>query len=509
MAQTLSLRRAAPWSGIAFALAITGVLSWTKGGPLELTVVALIGAATCLLVALARLFGSSAEHWLKLGIALTALVASVYLFSGFLNPAPVAASFTRVGGPTRVDTAELASLFWSTPPVNGPPVAMARNDSNEAAWKAARCATDLDVPLLIQPAANQNRVYHRYLARLGATNDRTRHADKSCLPSAGASCDGKWSVFRSPNLEAERGILYPKLPAGYFPMCDKLAERVVIVVPQSPDSAPDVAVGISLAAHMARDPHEQSSVSLIIIPRYIEADPALERLLRGQKHRVLGGVVLGQTDVLPEDVRNLSRQLLTGVSGSDLLSQLGANLGALDGLVAAVFAVFGLAAVAQNAPLTIVPAAAPTLVHGGRALRTFAATARKRSGGAMEGRDTNVDPPPTPHELKETVVLPKRRPAREARIDLRTWIAELRGRSAEVHLRSKMVVRGRLDRLVELSEGRILLELTSATVVHDPEGRQPTHGQGPMAPRGQALLLPIDDVAWLTHSEDPETSEPP
>jgi hypothetical protein len=84
---------------------------------------------------------------------------------------------------------------------------------------------------------------------------------------------------------------------------ERLAPVVVFAVAKAPRDPPDVAVGLALAAHMAKIDRE---VSLVVVPRYLEADPELEDQLRRRRELVKGGVVLGQTGILSEDTRACS-----------------------------------------------------------------------------------------------------------------------------------------------------------------------------------------------------------
>jgi hypothetical protein len=86
-----------------------------------------------------------------------------------------------------------------------------------------------------------------------------------------------------------------------------LAPEIVFAAAKSRTDLPDLAVGLALAGHLARS----EKVSLVVMPRYLEADPKLEHLLRTQHELVQGGVVLGQSGILSENTRALLREVLT------------------------------------------------------------------------------------------------------------------------------------------------------------------------------------------------------
>jgi hypothetical protein len=124
-----------------------------------------------------------------------------------------------------------------------------------------------------------------------------------------------------------------------------LAPVVVFAAARLPGDQPDVAVGLALAAHMAR---KDRPVSLVVIPRYLEADPKLEKDLRERRGQVTGGVVLGRTEVLPDDTRALLRQVITSTRRSGPLGALQSAVGSLETLLAAVVALLGAGAASQG-----------------------------------------------------------------------------------------------------------------------------------------------------------------
>ena len=127
----------------------------------------------------------------------------------------------------------------------------------------------------------------------------------------------------------------------------KLAHVVVFAADIEPGHPPDVAVGLALAAHMARANRE--NVSLVVVPHYLESDRWLVKRLQGQHELVTGGVVLGQTPTVPEETRALLRQLITSRDRPGILEQLQENLGSTGSLIGALLALVGVVATARAA----------------------------------------------------------------------------------------------------------------------------------------------------------------
>jgi hypothetical protein len=147
----------------------------------------------------------------------------------------------------------------------------------------------------------------------------------------------------------------PLIQLPHVPPLHTLAQVIVFTASIEPGHPPDVAVGLVLAAHMAKA--NQENVSLVVMPHYLESDAALTEKLENWHGLVTGGVVLGQTPTVPEDTRALLRQLLTATDQQGLLSQLQTNLGSAGPLVAALLALLGFGVAVQVTP-KIAPQAA-------------------------------------------------------------------------------------------------------------------------------------------------------
>ena len=144
----------------------------------------------------------------------------------------------------------------------------------------------------------------------------------------------------------------PLILPPHFKPRDTLAPVVVFAAAIEPGDPPDVAVGMALAAHMARANREK--VSLVVVPHYLESDLKLEDKLENQHELVTTGVVLGQTPTVPEDTRALLRQLLTSTDRQGVAAQVQDNLGSVGSLIAALLALVGLGTVARiAAPIVI------------------------------------------------------------------------------------------------------------------------------------------------------------
>jgi hypothetical protein len=135
-----------------------------------------------------------------------------------------------------------------------------------------------------------------------------------------------------------------------------LASGVVFAASKTPTDSPDVAVGLVLAAHLA---HTGEKVSLVVVPRYLQADPQLESRLRNQSKLVKDGVLLGQAGILSADTQALLRQILRQQDRQGPLGAIQTNLGSLNTFVAALAALLALLFAAKQ-----VPALKPAIVEG-------------------------------------------------------------------------------------------------------------------------------------------------
>jgi hypothetical protein len=298
-------------------------------------------------------------NWVVFLAAAGILAVGIWLLVDILSGAPVAADFTRVGGATGVETAVDASRFWlSAPasvvetPAGAPPQVM---------LGAAACAMARDAPLLFTPS-NPSRKMLVHIA-VSAFPQSPRQEDPKpiaiqtasqaarCLPKTGHFI--KVNGLSILNVPSQRHLL------PWVPTQQMLGPFVVFAAAIGPRRLPDVAVGLALAAHLAEAQGEP--VSLVYVQPYVEADPELEDQLRNQPAVVQGGIVLGQTPTVPEDTRELLRQLITSVNQQNLLEQIQANLGSVAPLVAALLALFGITAATRKAP-----AIAPQVAGTGR-----------------------------------------------------------------------------------------------------------------------------------------------
>jgi hypothetical protein len=126
-----------------------------------------------------------------------------------------------------------------------------------------------------------------------------------------------------------------------------LAPIVVFAAEWAPGFLPDIAVGLALAEHMAR---AYGEVSLVVVPRYLEADSQLNATLREQRGLVKGGVILGDRKILSDDTRALFRQLLTSIDRRGFLGEMRTTLGSVEPLVVALLALFALGTAYATAP---------------------------------------------------------------------------------------------------------------------------------------------------------------
>ena len=278
----------------------------------------------------------SAE-WFGLVAALLVFGCGLVLLWGIWDGNPAAAPFTRVGGETSVETAVDASRFWGTPQV-------VVETSATAPWwimlGAAQCAMVHDAPLLF---TSQDPKRQRLV-------DQTIDAWNYPVPFIIQSKPDVTACLEMTTAADSAGINGLTTFAGPYPLVQllktgpeipttgKLAPVVVFAAALQPGFLPDVAVGMALGAHMAT----KSPVSLVVVPRYLQADPDLEIQLESQHQLISGGVVLGQNMTVPDDTLALLRQLLTARDGHGVLAQVQDNLGSVAPVVAALLTLIGL-----------------------------------------------------------------------------------------------------------------------------------------------------------------------
>ena len=284
-----------------------------------------------LVVGLGKLLASG--KWLIFLAALGALVAGGWLLYTVWQGQPVAAAFTRVGGETHVETALEASRFWTTAP--GGVVTVSANANQQTMLAAAQCAMAYDTPLLFRSRdPKQERMVDATIASWGLDPNGPDVASvddaKRCLQGKDRADVKGLSAYDLPGL--------PLPGPNVAPARDGLAPVVVFAAEWAPNFPPDIAVGLALSAHMARTYGE---VSLVVVPRYVEANSTLETKLR-EPDLVKGGVILGDQKILSEDTRALLRQLLTSTNEQAVLGEIRTNLQLIAPLLAALAGLFAV-----------------------------------------------------------------------------------------------------------------------------------------------------------------------
>lgn len=282
--------------------------------------------------------------WAAVVVGLGVCAVGILLLWGIWDGQPVAAAFTGVGGATQVETALEASRFWLTPPQYV--VETGADASQQILLGAAQCAMAYDAPLLLTSSDQKRQQL------VDATINDWRQIETPTLPKL-ITIQTQRDVtdcLRKRHLTDIAGLSTLKVPnpliplPNVVPLRQTLAPVVVFAAAIQPGHPPDVAVGLALAAHMARANREK--VSLVVVPHYLESDLELEKELQSQHELVTGGVVLGQTPTVPEDTRTLLRQLLTSRDRQGVLAQLQDNLGSVGTLIAALLALAGAATAA-------------------------------------------------------------------------------------------------------------------------------------------------------------------
>jgi hypothetical protein len=204
-------------------------------------------------------------------------------------------------------------------------------------WGASLCASLHDTPLMFKWQNERQRRLVKAIAR---------DWGKPILVMSRQAVDRCLSKSRSNRSQLQKLDVpaYPLLLPEYKPQA-KLARTVVFAAAKTSADVPDIAVGFALANHLAR---AYGHASFVVVPRYLEANAALEDQLRHEHDPVTGGVVLGQTGIISDDTRALLRQLITTPNSQGLLAQIKSSLGDLRGFVFALLALLGAATAAAT-----------------------------------------------------------------------------------------------------------------------------------------------------------------
>lgn len=369
-------------------------------------------------------------------VALAAVFVAVWLLWDAAKGQPIAAAFTRVGGPTRVETAVEASRFWLPSPrhiVTTPATASAG-----VMWGAARCAVLHDAPLLFTRNQTTSPNEPSVSSDLEVTSCLAKgHAEGRALRRL--KVPGSAPLLVTWDRRERRIEIAPRT---------ELVNTVVFVAAKAGSVFPDVAVGLALAAHMAKSGYRK--VSLVVVPRYLEASPKLDNELRNGRELVTGGVVLGQTGIISDDERALLRQLITSTDLPGVLGQIQNTLGLVPAFLAALVALFGLGTAAAKAP-----GAARELSAG-------------VSGGVARLRDQR--------KKKGDGKIPQTNTNSYGGEDQLGFLANLQGETVTVWLRSGRQITGLLDGPVLGSGKQVVVELADAQI--DPRRHPPQATSG-------------------------------
>lgn len=288
------------------------------------------------------------ELYVKLFQGLIVSTVGVLLLLDASHNTPVAASFTRVAGQTRVETALEVSRFWANSASHvvttssAPP---SDNDINRQ-MEAATCAANTGAPLLYTPLnPYRKRIVEERASLLGGERPKGKEGTRCSL----TNYNGKWWLFE-PSLGDRRRYLG-------LPTKSRLAPTVVFAAPVLGDDEPDVAVAVALARHLT-DKNGYGHVCVVVTPPYVEANPSLEAALRKSDVVVQRGLVLGEVNRIPNEASAYVRQVLVSPSRTGLLSELRTSLGSAGELLIAIMGlIFGTG--------TLAAAAAPKLAEKG------------------------------------------------------------------------------------------------------------------------------------------------
>lgn len=296
--------------------------------------------------------------------AVVALVVGYQVWRSEVKGQPVAAAFTRVGGRTRIETAVEASRFWRKALPKKKSIVITRAyESPDVLWGAATCAALNKVPLLFTELTQkrhlnwrQKRVVDTAVDRLRGSRSRTNAEHTVFTTRQVDECQREYKSNKW--WSHHKRIPFDPLLLPGFKQQRTLAPVVVFATRKAPENAPDVAVGLALAAHMAQVRRENKApdqdVSLVVVPSYLEAGPRLEDELREQPKLVKSGLVVGQTKVFSDDMRALLRQLLTSTNRQGILGALQDNLGKVQTLLAALLALIAFETASRLIPELVV-----------------------------------------------------------------------------------------------------------------------------------------------------------
>lgn len=291
-------------------------------------------------------------EWVTLFLALGMVGVGIWSLVWPTPDPPPRTSFTRVAGETRTETAAEAAELWRPSTVLGPVVAPVASDP-ATQWEAATCAVARSP---VRPL------------RWGPSEE----ADVEKCP-AEVETEAGWNVYETPTTRALG------LPP-WATQSDEVHRQVIVVsatgpVPALPagkrdpgrptPQAPDVAVATVLAAHLAEDLGQKTTV--IVVPRYAESDRELLAALRRDGNAIEEGILIGGPRRVSEGARELVRQLTTSTPPKTFVERVTQAYGPVQELVAAVVALLGVATAARTGSVLL----AGKDGSGGSGVRSF------------------------------------------------------------------------------------------------------------------------------------------
>jgi hypothetical protein len=295
--------------------------------------------------------------------ALLVLIPILALLYLAFNPTEGPPSFTRIGGHSRIETAVEVSEFW---PATTDTILVRphRGGLKEILDAGLRAAAD-DSPLLLTPltkrapAAVQKTLSKRQKAcvvLIGESSETTQMP--RALQKRADSCKGQSTSLQgkpppismitfgtpSPLGDISHSELLKEYDVRLMRQSGKecaLPETTIFATVQHDPDLPDVAVAIALASHLARN-QDFGHVGIIVLPRYLQIESDLQELVRECGSTVTEAFIIGGTDAVSGDLRDLLKVTVVPSNIEKQVAALKDTAAQVGQIVLAVALIFGI-----------------------------------------------------------------------------------------------------------------------------------------------------------------------